>query len=149
MIDKVQKIPRVRHADDRGYLTEILRRDDPFFEQFGQIYVSLLRKNVVKAWHAHQLQSDVFYVVLGTLKVGLWDGRPDSPTHGQYQVEVIGTEGDDAVLIVPPGVWHGYMALTEPCYALNIPTQPYNIKQPDELRKNVDELDDIWTIKFR
>ena len=40
MIEGVKKIQIVRHADDRGYVEEILRRDDPHFEEFGQIYLT-------------------------------------------------------------------------------------------------------------
>ena len=28
-------------ADERGYLMEMMRNDDPFFQRFGQSYVSV------------------------------------------------------------------------------------------------------------
>jgi dTDP-4-dehydrorhamnose 3,5-epimerase-like enzyme len=36
-------------ADERGYLMEMLRADDPFFTTFGQAYVSATYPGVVKA----------------------------------------------------------------------------------------------------
>ena len=145
----VRRIPLVRHADDRGYLVEVLRADDPHFEKFGQAYVSLLRRGVVKAWHAHRHQTDRFYVVSGTSKIGLWDGRPESPTYGQYQQVILGEQGEDCLLIIPPMVWHGQMSLSEVTYLLNLPTEVYNRENPDELRKPVEELEDIWTVRWR
>lgn len=149
MIDGVKKIPLVRHPDDRGYVTEILRCDSPHFQKFGQVYVASCRRNVVKAWHCHQKQTDNFFIVKGTAKVGLYDDRPDSPTRGEYGVFILGDDGEDILLVIPPMVWHGQMGLSEMSYLINIPTEPFDAKNPDELRKGIDELDDIWTIKNR
>ena len=145
----VRKVPLTRHADDRGYLVEVLRADDPHFEKFGQAYVSLLRRGVVKAWHAHRRQTDRFFVVSGTSKIGLWDGRPDSPTHGRYQQVILGEHGEEVLLVVPPMVWHGQMSLSEVTFLLNLPTEVYDRENPDELRKGLDELEDIWTVRPR
>lgn len=38
MIDGVKLTPRQRHADDRGYVTEIFRSDEEHFEKFGQTH---------------------------------------------------------------------------------------------------------------
>jgi dTDP-4-dehydrorhamnose 3,5-epimerase len=147
MIDGVKKIPLVRHADDRGYVTEILKSNSPHFIKFGQVYVATCRRNVVKAWHCHRKQIDHFYVVKGTAKIGLYDDRLNSPTRGQYNTFILGEEGEDILLIIPQLVWHGQMGLSELSYLINIPTEPYNHDDPDELRKGIDELDDIWTIR--
>lgn len=149
MIHGAQLIPRVRHADDRGYVTEILRRDDPHFQQFGQAYVTTCRRGVVKAWHKHRKQTDHFYVVAGTMKVALHDDREDSPTAGQYQIEILGEQGADALLIIPAGVWHGMMGLAEFSTLLNLPTEPYDPVDPDEQREPWDAFDDVWSIKNR
>ena len=40
-------------TDERGLLMEFLRDDDQIFESFGQVYLTLVKKGVVKAWHFH------------------------------------------------------------------------------------------------
>jgi len=45
-------------ADERGWLTEVLRSDWPEFKQFGQVYVTAGYPQVVKAWHMHKKQVD-------------------------------------------------------------------------------------------
>ena len=145
----LQRVNLVRHADDRGYLVELLRATDPHFVKFGQVYVSFLRRGVIKAWHAHERQTDRFYVVAGTSKIGLCDGRPASPTHGQYEQVSLGEHGDDVLLLIPPLVWHGQMSLSETTYLINLPTEVYDPAHPDEIRKGIDELEDIWTVKPR
>ncbi len=149
MIDGVKVIPLKRHADDRGFLVEILRDDDSYYERFGQIYVSFLRKGIIKAWHKHEKQTDHFYVVSGTSKIGLYDDRDASPTKGEYQTVVLGDEGLQSLLVIPPLVWHGQMSLSEATYLVNIPTQHYDPNDPDEIRAPVDAFKDVWTIKNR
>jgi len=149
MIDGVKITPRKRFADDRGYLIEILRADDPEFIQFGQVYVSKLRKGVIKAWHKHKKQTDYFFVVSGTSKIGLYDGREDSPTYKQYQTVVLGDDGEQALLSIPPGVWHGQTSLSDYTLLLNLPTEPYNRQHPDEIRAAVEDFDDVWSTKNR
>jgi len=149
VIDGVKIIPRQRHADDRGYVTEIFRSDEEHFEKFGQAYVTACYPGVVKAWHRHQHQTDHFYVVRGTMKVGLHDDREGSPTRGEYQVVMLGDKGLDAQLVIPAGLWHGMMAVESFAVMLNIPNQVYDYDDPDEHRAPWDAFDDIWTVRNR
>ena len=48
------------HADERGFLMEILRSDDEVFERFGQVYLTTAYPGVVKAWHMHKKQTDYY-----------------------------------------------------------------------------------------
>ena len=46
------------HADERGFFREIIRETDDFSSAgFGQFSHSLVYSGVVKAWHAHKIQS--------------------------------------------------------------------------------------------
>ena len=149
MIDGVKLVPRTRHADDRGYVTEIFRSDEEHFSAFGQAYVTACYPGVVKAWHRHARQNDHFYVVRGTMKVGIYDDRPDSPTRGEYQVVMLGERGADAQLVIPAGLWHGMMAVETFSVMLNIPDQVYDRDNPDEERAPWDAFEDIWTVQNR
>ena len=55
-------------ADERGYLMEMMRSDDPFFQKFGQCYLSVVYPGVVKGWHYHEKQTDHFVIVKGMAK---------------------------------------------------------------------------------
>ena len=72
MIQGVEVKQLARYADERGFLMEIMRSDDPIFTKFGQCYVSMNYPGVVRAWHYHQKQADFFVVVKGMIKVGLY-----------------------------------------------------------------------------
>ncbi len=135
--------------DDRGYLMEMLRADSPDFQQFGQVYLTAVYPGVVKAWHCHQKQTDNFVCVSGMAKVGLYDAREDSPTNGQKMTVVMGWQRQ-LRLTIPPGVYHGFTAVgTEPALIINIPTEVYDRKNPDELRRPWDdpEIGYDWSVK--
>lgn len=136
-------------ADERGYLMEMLRNDDPVFERFGQSYITACYPGVVKGWHYHKKQTDHFVCVSGMAKVVLYDSRESSPTHGQVQEFFMG-EKNPILLKIPPYVMHGFKAIgTETALIINVPTEPYNYNEPDEFRVPWDtpEIPYDWSLK--
>ncbi|MEO0070439.1 MAG: dTDP-4-dehydrorhamnose 3,5-epimerase family protein [candidate division WOR-3 bacterium] len=147
MIEGVKVKKLRRHMDERGYVMEILRDDDELFLKFGQVYISVCLPGIVKAWHAHKKQYDNFCVLKGLAKIGLYDGREDSPTYKETDTFILG-ELNPILLQIPPGVWHGQMALgNEPSFLLNIPTEHYDRENPDELR--VDPFDNDFNYQWQ
>jgi len=121
-------------ADERGYLMEMMRADDPFFQRFGQSYVSVAYPGVVKGWHFHKVQTDHFVIVKGMMKVVLYDQREGSPTKGLINEFFMG-EKNPILVTIPPGVVHGMKGIgTEPAMLVNVPTEMYKYDQPDEFR---------------
>jgi dTDP-4-dehydrorhamnose 3,5-epimerase len=120
--------------DERGWLGEIMRVDDPWFEKFGQVYFTTTYPGVVKAWHYHKKQVDHIYVIKGMVKVALYDERPDSPTRGTVNELYLG-EHCPGLVRVPSGVHHGWMCISEAeAYIVNVVSEPYNYTEPDEFR---------------
>ncbi len=135
--------------DERGYLMEMLRSDEPVFERFGQSYVTACYPGVVKGWHYHRKQTDHFVCVKGMAKVVLYDSREASPTNGQVQEFFMG-ERNPILLKIPPLVMHGFKAIgTETALIVNHPTEPYNYNEPDEFRVPWDSPDIPydWSLK--
>ncbi|MDQ3810083.1 MAG: dTDP-4-dehydrorhamnose 3,5-epimerase family protein [Chloroflexota bacterium] len=125
------------HFDDRGAFMEILREDDPFFSRFGQSNFSITYPGVVKAWHYHQHQDDLWFVASGSGQIGLHDLRQDSPTFGQTDVFYLGDQ-NRALLFIPSGVAHGYRVLgNEPLGLVYFTTHVYD--PADELRRPWDD----------
>jgi dTDP-4-dehydrorhamnose 3,5-epimerase len=121
--------------DERGWLMEILRVDDPeFFSTFGQVYVSATYPGVVKAWHYHKDQIDNFACIAGMVKLVLVDTRDDSPTKGAINEFFLGTENRTLVQ-VPNLVYHGWKCISpELSMVVNVPNEPYRYADPDEFR---------------
>ena len=120
--------------DERGYLMEMLRADDAFYQQFGQVYLTAVYPGVVKGWHYHQLQTDHFVCVKGMAKVVLYDRRETSTTQGEVNEFFMG-ERNNILLVIPPGVLHGMKGVgTEIAIIINTPTHTYKYDAPDEFR---------------
>ncbi|HEY7727759.1 MAG TPA: dTDP-4-dehydrorhamnose 3,5-epimerase family protein [Candidatus Eisenbacteria bacterium] len=141
LIHGVQVKPLKVIPDERGYVMEMLRCDDPFFQKFGQVYVSVAYPGVVKGWHFHRKQTDHFVIVKGMMKVVLYDAREDSPTKGLINEFFMG-EKNPILVSIPPGVVHGMKGIgTEPAMLVNTPTEPYVHADPDEHRIHPHEND--------
>jgi dTDP-4-dehydrorhamnose 3,5-epimerase len=120
--------------DERGYLMEMMRSDDPFFVKFGQVYATVCNPGIVKGWHYHKKQTDHWVIVSGEAKVALHDHREDSPTNGETDEFFMG-EKNPMLLVIPAGVLHGFTALEDrPAMLVNVPTELYDHDHPDEFR---------------
>jgi len=151
MIEGVKIKQLQRHADERGCLTEILRRDDEIFAEFGQIYATVNYPQVVRAWHYHRKQDDFFAVVKGMVKAVLYDAREGSPTKGEVNEFFLG-EQNMILLRIPVGVYHGYKTVgDETAILLNLPTRTYDPSDPDEYRLPWDspEVPYDWAIVMK
>ena len=149
MIQDVVVKPLRIIPDDRGYLMEMLRCDDPFFEKFGQSYLTACYPGIVKGWHFHKVQVDHFVCVGGTAKVVLYDNREGSSTRGEVQQFFMGPL-NPILLRIPALVLHGFTtAGPETALILNFPTEPYNYTNPDEFRTPWDSPDIPydWAVK--
>ena len=130
----------ITHADKRGFFREILREtDDLFSEGFGQLSHSLVYSGVVKAWHAHKVQSQWTYAVTGTLKVALHDLREDSLTYHNTMEFVVGENTESIVYMFPQGVAHGYKCINGPANVIYVTSGQYDME--DEVRIPYDDPD--------
>ena len=151
MIQGVEIKQLARHADERGFLMELLRSDDSIFTKFGQCYVSMNYPGVIRAWHWHKKQDDFFVVVKGMIRVGLYDLREGSPTQGEAAEFYLG-DNNSIMLKIPVGVVHGYKTVgTEPSLLINFPSEVYNPQEPDEYRLpwDTDQIPFDWDIQFK
>jgi dTDP-4-dehydrorhamnose 3,5-epimerase len=151
MIQGVEFRALKRHCDERGFLMEVLRTDFDLFCKFSMVYVSKNYPGVVRAWHYHKLQDDLFCCVSGTIKAACYDAREGSPTRGEVNEFFLGDD-NPGLLKIPVGVYHGYKTVgLQPSLLLNFPTELYNHQQPDEYRApwNDSAIPYSWDIVFK
>src|SRR5438046_1933479 len=113
MIAGVQIVPLRRIVDERGSVLLMLKKSDPYFAGFAEIYFSSVYPGVVKAWKKHQRMTVHYACVLGGVKLVLWDDRGNSPTRGALMKEYIGPD-DYKLVVIPPNVWHGFQGQADP-----------------------------------
>jgi len=154
MIDGVKVIDLDIHEDDRGYLIEIARTaDDPephgLVHKFGQAYlVADPVRGTVRAFHKHAELWDWFFISRGSAKFVLKDDRSDSPTFGELMV-VVASSRKPRLIVVPPGVFHGWMSLEDDTQMVSLASHTYHRQDPDEIRIPPDAFGDVWAVKGR
>jgi dTDP-4-dehydrorhamnose 3,5-epimerase len=145
IIKKLSKIP-----DERGSIYHMLRRDDPEFKEFGEIYFSTAYPGVIKGWHLHKKMTLNYVVIQGMIKLVLYDDRKNSPTRGDLMEIFIGEE-NYCLVVIPPGIWNGFkcignkMAIVANCATL--PHDKNEIVYMDPLNNDLIKYD--WNIKFK
>ncbi|MDQ4149615.1 MAG: dTDP-4-dehydrorhamnose 3,5-epimerase family protein [Actinomycetota bacterium] len=101
--------PRV-HSDERGSFLEIFR-EDVLGTKFVQANHSHSKAGVLRGLHWHRHQADAWYVISGQAQAMLADLRRPSPQPAVASVDLDSHE--PLVLFIPPGVAHGFLALTD------------------------------------
>jgi dTDP-4-dehydrorhamnose 3,5-epimerase len=98
------------HGDSRGRFVEVFRAAS-LPEPMAQSNHSRSAAGVLRGLHYHRHQADLWYLVTGRAQVGLADLRAGA---GVPVTHTFVLDGDTPTAVyVPPGVAHGYLALTE------------------------------------
>lgn len=98
------------HSDERGTFLEIFR-EDLLGVRFVQANHSRSRQGVLRGLHFHRKQADAWYVMAGVAQAMLADlrGRRDEPSVASVDLSA----DDPTVLYIPPGVAHGFLAVSD------------------------------------
>lgn len=104
-------------TDERGAFVEVYRRQWlPGSREMLQSNCSISEPGVLRGMHFHRKQADYWVVFSGLLFVALFDFRSNSPTFRRLECFEIGSADPDEIvnraLFIPPGVVHGFQALT-------------------------------------
>lgn len=152
MIKDVKQLPLNVNVDDRGYLIVFGssgRPDAPHIEKMKEVYlVGNHSKGTIRAFHKHKILWDYFFINHGSAKFVLVDDREDSPTYKEINTFVL-SERNPSLLVVPPGVFHGWMTLEEDTQMISTASEMYDKTAPDEERVPHDSFGDVWSIKFK
>jgi dTDP-4-dehydrorhamnose 3,5-epimerase len=123
------------HADPRGCLTPAVDLRDPFWDEpIVYAYRIGIAPGRIKGWGMHDHQTDRYFVLAGSVRVVLFDGREGSPSAGAI-VEVNFTDRTPGLVKIPPGVWHADQNWGEAeAQIVNFPTRPFDPEHPDKYR---------------
>jgi dTDP-4-dehydrorhamnose 3,5-epimerase len=111
-IEGVEIVELTRHHDEGGSLTELLRLTEGRAAAMAgftvrQINYSELEPGVVKAFHLHTRQTDIWYVPpADRMLVVLFDARQSARMERAPMRFMLG-DGASRLVRIPPGVAHG------------------------------------------
>jgi dTDP-4-dehydrorhamnose 3,5-epimerase len=149
MIEGVKLLPINTYVDDRGYLTQVIQETDGLMPSIKRIYVTgNFAKGVIRGYHKHSREWKGFFVPSGAAKFVLVDDRKDSPTYKNIDTFVLSPRSS-SILIIPTGVYNGWMSLDDSTILLGISSDPFDRGNPDDVRVPPDTYGDVWTVKGR
>jgi len=129
-----------RHVDDRGSLYEVIHNYDlPASNNlsvapFGQVYVvQSPARWTIRAFHRHKQLWDWFTVVRGRAKIVVVKASSSAAPADRIWTFTLCQE-KPARLEIPPGLFHGWQALTDDVIMLSVASHVYNREHPDEER---------------
>jgi dTDP-4-dehydrorhamnose 3,5-epimerase len=91
---------------------QMMREDSSGFSKFGEIYFSCVYPGAVKAWHLHHRMTLNYAVILGDIKLVLYDDRAGSRTSGEIQELFLSPE-NYCLVTIPPLVWNGFKGIRD------------------------------------
>jgi dTDP-4-dehydrorhamnose 3,5-epimerase len=143
-IDGVLTVPLRRVPDERGTIYHMLRRDDPHFVEFGEIYFTSIYPGIVKGWHKHREMTLNYACIFGRIKLVLYDDREDSQTHGTVSELFLGPD-NQMLVVIPPEIWTGFKGMSTP-FALvaNCCTHPHDPSRTTRIDPFVNDIPYEW-----
>ncbi|MBU0722457.1 dTDP-4-dehydrorhamnose 3,5-epimerase family protein [Patescibacteria group bacterium] len=128
-----------KHEDGRGWLAEFYRQDEMKYQPV-MAYASITKPGVARGPHEHKFQADGFvFIGPGNFELHLWDRRKNSRTDGEH-MEIQAGENNPILVIVPPGVVHGYKCVGD--------KDGLCINMPDKLYKGEGKKEEVDEIRW-
>ena len=90
-----------------GDVLHVMKRNDPGYVDFGEVYFSIIKIGVIKAWKRHLRMTLNLVVPSGMVHFVFLDDL------GGIRQEVVGVDRY-VRLTVPPGIWFGFKGLVAP-----------------------------------
>src|SRR5574343_494591 len=107
LMEMVQVKSIEKKNDDRGFFAEILRNDEEWLETFGQLSMTKTNPGIIKAFHAHQYQNDIWFVADGMARIMLVETTLLlNKTIYKCQREIFAGEDNHVVIYIPHGLYH-------------------------------------------
>lgn len=144
-VKRLKKIP-----DERGTIMHMLRKDDPEFTKFGEIYFTTAYPGIIKGWHFHTKITLNYVVISGMIKLVLYDSRKNSPTEGEI-MEIFTGDENYALITIPPLIWNGFKVIGERTAILancpDLPHDPKEMKRIDPIKNDLIPYN--WDIQLK
>ncbi len=148
MIEGVNNNSVKSFIDDRGFLSQILPEGDESF-QIKRIYsTGNFSKGVIRGFHKHKRERKAFFVPTGVAKFVAVDDRKDSRTYKEIDTFIL-SQLNPSVLIVPTGVYTGWMSLQDNTVVIGISSEKFDKDNPDDERLDPYTYGDVWKVKDR
>ena len=99
--------PLKRIAVEGGDVLHILRKNDPGYLKFGEVYASIIEKNYIKGWKLHQKMTLNLVALLGKVKIVV---KSNDSMKDEFH-ETILSKDNYMRLTIPPKKWFAFQGI--------------------------------------
>ena len=144
MIDGVKLINLKTIHDERGKIMHMLKKTDPHFIEFGEIYFSYTNFGVIKGWYMQKKNFSNFSVLFGGIKLVIFDNRKLSKTFNLVQ-EINLSLSNYHLVTIPPKVWYSFKTIKGRFSILaNLIDKPYKENEVKKYNINCKKFPYKW-----
>lgn len=102
-----------------GSIFPIIKSDSEHFSKFGEVYISSIGENVVRAWKKHKSLKQYFVVPIGKVKFVFL-------INNKFEEIIIGSD-NYSFIKVPKNIWYGFKNLSsKDSYIINFIDLPHS-----------------------
>jgi dTDP-4-dehydrorhamnose 3,5-epimerase len=112
VIDGVLITPLKEIENAKGNILHIIKKEDPGYIDFGEVYFSSILPGSIKAWKKHKYMTLNLVCPLGEIRFVLYDDRIGTHSHGFFQEIILSRKKNYKRLTIPPGIWMGFEGLS-------------------------------------
>ena len=133
IIESLKIIP-----NEKGNIFHLINKNSTGYCGFGEVYISSVKKNIVKGWKKHSKMVMNLFVPYGEIKIVIFDDRDNSSTFGNFLEERLSRKNYNKITI-PNGLWVAFQGLSSDD---NLLINFSNIKHNPNESENI-EIDQI------
>ena len=112
-IEGVVVTPLREIASDSGSVMHAIKKSDATFSDFGEAYISTVKRGSIKGWKRHREMICNLVVPSGAVRFTLRDDRDSSSTVGKEESIILSRRDNYARLTIPPGIWFSFEGMEE------------------------------------
>jgi dTDP-4-dehydrorhamnose 3,5-epimerase-like enzyme len=149
LIEGVKIVPVPTFVDDRGFINQIIQASDGVFPKLERLYiVGNFGKGIIRGFHKHEKEWKCFFVIKGAAKFVLV--KEKSKTMDDLETDTFTLSSNNpSLLIVPPGIFNGWMSLEEQTIVLGVSNFAIDETKKDDFRVDPYTWGDVWKVKNR
>ena len=134
--------------DERGSVLHMLRSDSSLYKNFGEIYFSEINPKTIKAWKLHKNLTQNIAVIMGKVRLVVYDNRPSSKTLGVVVEYEIARHNNYCLIQIPPMLWYGFQSLdNQKALIANCTDQPHDPLESQSIPIDSDKIPFRWRSK--
>ena len=125
MFEEILFTPLSKFDVVAGNVLHGLKRNDPGFHGFGEVYFSYINRQAVKAWKQHTKMTLNLIVPHGHVRFVF----VDATDYTKYKIFEIG-ENNYGRLTVPPKIWFGFQGMAvDPSLVVNVADIEHDVNE--------------------